>query len=188
MICRGFSIMRSVSEWHRYSRERALECCLFTARAHYGWPNLCLSKWETYRMWECDCSLYLFCHNLLQSQPEFTLAGRSYQCTSSTDPCLPTSTFDCWTTSVEHISHRRNTLLQPFRLRGSGCLRFLLSSNRFVFVFGVTDLLHTWSARAGLSLTLRIHCLTSNVPCKPNGWRKCLLQMRSRVKVNSRNQ
>ena len=44
MISRGFSIMRSVSERHRYSCERALECCLFTARAHSGWPNLCLSK------------------------------------------------------------------------------------------------------------------------------------------------
>ena len=145
-------------------------------------------NWPHSRLRECDCSLYLFCHNFLQSQPEFTLAGRSYQCTSSADPCLPTSTFDCWTTSVEHISQRENTLLQPFRLRGSGCLRFLLSSNHFVFVFGVTDLLHTWSACAGLSLTLRIHCLTSNVPCKPNGWRKCLLQMRPRAKLNNRNQ
>ena len=92
-------------------------------------------NWPDSRLRECGCSLYLFCHNFLQSQPEFTLAGRSYQCTSSADPCLPTSTFDCWTTSVEHISQRENTLLQPFRLRGLGCLRFLLSSNRFVFVF-----------------------------------------------------
>ena len=44
MMCRGFSIMSSVSKGLRYSCERALKRCLLTARVHYGWPNLCLNK------------------------------------------------------------------------------------------------------------------------------------------------
>ena len=44
MISRGFSIVRSASARLRYSCERAFQCCILTARAHYGWPNLCLNK------------------------------------------------------------------------------------------------------------------------------------------------